>query len=112
MSERSTQRARKPFLEQSTRARAVNPGPPVSHTSEKEAAPEESGRGVQLPCDDKAGRYSVVDTGLDSEHRAGGVKQDALRIGPQDQLADRSTPAQADHDEVRVDLVGHLDQVL
>src|SRR5665647_1191602 len=55
---------------------------------------------------------SVVDTGLDGEHRAGGVKQDALGIGPQDQLADRSASTQADHDEVRVDFARHLDQVL
>jgi hypothetical protein len=55
---------------------------------------------------------SVVDTGFDGEHGAGGVKQDALGVGPQDELADRGAPAQADHDEVRVDLVGNLDQVL
>jgi hypothetical protein len=57
-------------------------------------------------------RVSVVDTGLNGEHGTGSIEQDALGVGPQDQLADRSAPAQADHDEVRVDLVGHLDQVL
>jgi hypothetical protein len=55
---------------------------------------------------------SLVDTGLDGEHRTGGIEQDALGVGPQDQLANRSASAQADHDEVCVDLVGHLDEVL
>ena len=58
------------------------------------------------------GDVSVVGSGLDGEHRTGGVEQDALGIGPQYQLADRSASAQANHDEVCVDLVGHLDQVL
>ena len=35
-----------------------------------------------------------------------------MGVGPQDQLADGCASAQTDHDEVRVDLVGDLDQVL
>ena len=55
---------------------------------------------------------SVREASLDGEHRAGGIKQDALGVGPQDQLADRSASAQADHDEICTNLVGDLDQVL
>jgi hypothetical protein len=55
---------------------------------------------------------SRVDPGLDREHRTGGIEQDALGVRPQDELANRSASAQADHDEVCVDLVGHLDQIL
>lgn len=68
--------------------------------------------GAASTCLGRDRNMSVVDAGFDGEHRAGGVKQDSLGIGPQDQLAYRSASAQADHDEVCVDLVGDLDQVL
>jgi len=47
-----------PGLEQSTQT------PTVSHTSDKDAAPEKSRRGVQLPCDDKAGMYQSLTPAL------------------------------------------------
>ena len=65
--------------------------------------PDQSSPGTHL---------SVVDSRFDRKHGTGGVQQDALGVGAQDQLADRSASAQPDHDEVRVDLVGHLDQIL
>jgi len=52
------------------------------------------------------------ESGFDGKHRTRSIQQNALGIGPQDQLADRSAPAQTDHDEVGVNLIGHLDQVL
>lgn len=78
----------------------------------KKTAPENPGRGVDLPLRPEDRVISVVDTGLDGEHRTGSIKQDALGIGTQNQLANWSPAAQADHDKVCIDLIGHLDQIL
>src|SRR6478735_7408781 len=59
--------------------------------------------------DDVPERGSVA---LDREHRAARVEQDALRVGPEDQLADRAAATQADDDEVGLLLLGDGDEVL
>ena len=86
--------------------------PPSSLMRQEKAAPGNPGHGVHLPVDEEDWSASVVHSGFNCEHRTGSIQQNALCIGPQDQLADRRASAQADHDEVCVDLVGHLDQVL
>src|SRR6478752_4616174 len=57
----------------------------------------------------RAGEGSVA---LDREDRAARVEQDALRVGPEDQLADRAAATQADDDEVGLLLLGDGDEVL
>src|SRR5512140_3409547 len=59
-----------------------------------------------------AGGWRAGSADLDREDRAGGVEEDPLGVAAQDQLADRSTPPQADHDELRVAGLGDADQVL
>jgi len=85
---------------------------PSRHISQGRATPENHWTTRRPASRDADSSGSVVDAGFDSEHRTGRVKQNALGIGPQDQLADRGTPAKSDHDEVRVDFIGDLDQVL
>ena len=49
---------------------------------------------------------------LDGEHRAGCVEEDALGVGPEDELADRGATAQPDDDELSTGLLGDGDEVL
>ena len=50
--------------------------------------------------------------GLDGQHGAVGVEEDALGVAAQDQLADGRAPAQADDDQVGGVGLGDADQVL
>ena len=40
------------------------------------------------------------------------VEEDALGVAAEDQLADRGTPPQTDHDQLCADLVGDVEEVL
>src|ERR671910_1180909 len=55
---------------------------------------------------------SVRFVGLDREHRARRVEQDALSVASQDQLSDRRASAQPDDDEVGRGFLGNGDEVV
>ena len=51
-------------------------------------------------------------SGLNGEHGAGRIQQNSLSVRAENQLADRSTTTQANHDQIAVNLIGHGDQIL
>jgi hypothetical protein len=107
ISDRTTHGAHEPFPER----RSPSTSGRISRIRQEDTAPGSPGRGATCLLTRRQHK-SVVDTSFDGEHGARSIEQNALRIGSQDQLADRSAPAQTDHDEVCIDLIGHLDQVL
>src|SRR4249919_3663922 len=55
--------------------------------------------------------WMAISADLDRQHRAVGVEKDPLRVAAEDELADRRTTAQTDHDQLGVAGLGDADQV-